>query len=303
MHNHLDLFDKFLHYLTHFRAFSEHTAKNYRFDLQKLAEFIENKKYSLNEFNKSDSRECLKYLQKYELSKRSQARFISSCRSFWTYLQREHAFLVNPWNQIRLPKLDKTLPHILSTEDMLSFLNNIDTSTPVGLRNRTICETLYGLGLRVSELCSLTLHRLDLSARKCIVMGKGNKERVLYFGDITATVLKTYLKSVRPVWATSDSSTLFINQKGAQLTSRTIQRIVKSCAEAQNVATYITPHTLRHNFASDLYRGGADLTVIKDLLGHSNIMTTEIYTHVSNEQLRETIQTCHPYGQMNGIDN
>ena len=242
---------------------------------------------------------CRQFIEtQYDLKKsKTIARYISSYRSFWNYLIKETITKINPWKQIKLPKKTINLPHILSTNDVLDFLNNIDTTFPIGIRNKAICESLYGMGLRVAELCNLELSNCNFEKRECLITGKGNYQRLVYIGDFTYKILQNYIQNVRCLWKTKDSTTLFINKYGNRLSERTIQRIIKDCALKQGFNKHITTHTLRHCYATDLYKGGADLAIIKDLLGHKNLSTTEIYTHVANEDLAQTLNESHPHAQ------
>ncbi len=290
------LIQNFLSHLVEQKNYSAHTAASYHLDLKKLAHFAHLKQCTVHNMDKSFCRDFLSYLATLSLEKSSVARLISSYRSFWTYLIDHQVVSLNPWTHIRLPKKDTKLPSIVSTSVILSFLDGIDTSTPIGLRNRTICECLYGIGLRVSELTQLTLANINFDDGICKILGKGNKERLALFGDITKTIMTSYLSAARPLWATSRHDNFIINTSGNPLSTRSVQRIIKSCCQAQGLSHTITPHTLRHCFATDLYKGGADLTVIKDLLGHRNLSTTEIYTHIANEDLTQTVHLSHPHG-------
>lgn len=257
---------------------------------------MEQQQLTIHSFSKQH---CRQFIETHYEQKKSKtiARYISSYRSFWNYLIKESLIQTNPWKQIKLPKRSINLPHILSTKDVLDFLNKIETKSPVGIRNKAICESLYGMGLRVGELCSLKLTDCNFDKRECIITGKGNYQRLVYIGDFTYKILQNYIQNSRCLWETRDSKTLFINKHGNRLSERTIQRIIKECALKQGFNKHITPHTLRHCYATDLYKGGADLAIIKDLLGHKNLSTTEIYTHVANEDLAQTLNESHPHAQ------
>ena len=271
-------------------------CENYEYDLLALALFMKEFQLQIQSFSKEDCRTYLAKRMDADINPKSISRFISVYRSFWDFLIIKKTVKTNTWKYIRAPKISQSIPHIISTEDMLNFLDGIKMDTPIGLRDRAICEALYGLGLRVSELCSLTMDQLNLKECECRIIGKRNKERIALFGEITRDILIKYINQARPVWLKSHSKTLIINKKGAPITPRSIQRIVKKHSMQQGLRQCLTPHSLRHCFASDLYKGGADLTVIKQLLGHDHLSTTEIYTHVANEELHQTIQTAHPFG-------
>lgn len=283
----------YLDYLFTYKNYSNHTISNYELDLTHLKTFM--KQYHLN-LNHLDKKQCRLFIEShFETKKRKTlSRYISTFRSFWNYLVKQSVVKENPWKQVKLPKQAIQLPHTLSTEDILLFLNNIDTSSPLGLRNKAICETLYGLGLRVAELCSLKLSDCDFTKQECLIHGKGNYERIVYIGNVTLRVLENYVNNARSIWKNTTSTTLFINKNGSRLSERSIQRIVKQCAQSQGFTKPITPHTFRHCYASDMYKGGADIAIIKELLGHKNLSTTEIYTHVANEDLAQTLNESHP---------
>ena len=269
---------------------------NYELDLNLLKAFLSTNKMSLLNLTKNECRQFIE-TQFEQKDRKTLSRYISTYRSFWNFLVKEALIAVNPWTLIKLPKQEKKLPEILSTQEILSFLDNIDTSTSLGLRNKAICETLYGLGLRVTELCNLKLSECDFNKQECLIIGKGNYQRVVYIGDVTLKILHHYVNNVRPIWHHDSSDTLFINQNGQRLSERSVQRIIKQCALKQGLSKSITPHTLRHCFATDLYKGGADIAVVKELLGHKNLSTTEIYTHVANEDLAQTLNDTHPRAQ------
>ncbi len=295
MKSNKQLIHTFLDHIYSFKNYSDHTVNNYERDLMLLFQYSQKKILDFTAFTKLHCREFMSSINQ-EKNPRTLSRYISTYRSFWKFLTHQNYCKYNPWANIRLPKISETLPHVLSTQDVLNFLSQIPTTTSISLRNRTICECLYGMGLRVSELCSLELKHCNIKKGECLILGKGKKDRMVYIGNVTAKILIQYLHYARPVWASKHSSTLILNPQGNAITPRTIQRIVQSCSEKQGFGKKITPHTLRHCFATDLYKGGADLSVIKDLLGHSNLSTTEIYTHVANEDLSQTIRESHPHG-------
>ena len=287
---------RFLDTLHTKKNYSLHTVSNYELDLNYLLSFMSDNAYTLTDLTKHH---CRSFIEEHYPIKNSKtiSRYISTFRSFWNFLIKESITTINPWTQIKLPKTEISLPHILSTKEVLRFLDNIDTSTPLGLRNKTICECLYGMGLRVAELCTLKLSDFNFKKNECLVTGKGNTQRIVYIGEITNQILQDYILNSRPFLDSKSTQNLIINSKGNALSERSIQRIIKKCALEQGLKKHITPHTLRHCFATDLYKGGADLAVIKELLGHKNLSTTEIYTHVANEDLAQTLNESHPHGQ------
>ena len=286
--------NQFLDYLHLRKNYSTHTISNYERDLCYLDNFLIENSLPLHKITRQHCRHFLE-IHFHNKNSKTISRYISSFRSFFNFLNKHHNLSNNPWKQIRLPKQTQSLPHTLSTKDILSFLDNIDTSSLIGLRNRAICECLYGLGLRVSELCQLNLDDCNFESKECRILGKGNVYRTVYIGKITEKIILNYIETYRKIYMKPTSVTLLINKFGTPLSTRSIQRIVKKCAETQGLSHSLTPHTLRHCFASDLYRGGADLAIIKDLLGHKNLSTTEIYTHVANEDLAQSLNESHPH--------
>lgn len=177
---------------------------------------------------------------------------------------------------------------------MIQFLDQLPTQTPLDNRNKVICETLYSTGIRVSELVQLNLNDLELAYDECRIHGKGNKERICIIGNPANKLLDNYIQTIRPLWHHQETDAVFINQRGYRLTPRSIQRIIKQLSQSLNAPYPITPHTIRHCFATDLYNGGADLRTIQDLLGHETISTTQIYTHLSTKKLQQTYKKTHP---------
>jgi len=284
----------------HSAHYSEKTLSSYKLDLLKFLTFTNNTKEDPTTLTKRTCRQYLYFLEQEQLSRSSIHRHISSLRRFWSYLIEKKVVQTNPWQQLTLPKLTKSLPDFLSTDEMISFLDNIDTSTAAGQRDRMICEFLYATGVRVSELANMNLNDLNLSENEARILGKRNKERIVIFADITTMYIRHYLTHCRSKWKTTQTDDAFlINQKGQRLSIRSIQRIIKHCASIQGLEKKITPHTLRHSFATDLFNGGADLSSVQELLGHSNVATTEIYTHVSEKTLFSSFHKAHPHGNKN----
>ena len=280
--------------------YSEKTLKSYKLDLLAFLTFTKHTKEPLDHLTKRTCRQYLYHLEQKQLSRTSIHRHIASLRRFWVYLLAKKAVSNNPWQHLTLPKLNRKLPDFLSTTNMITFLNNINTQHPTGQRDRMICECLYATGIRVSELVSINLADININQHEIRIIGKRNKERIVIFAEITATYIKNYLEHCRPKWEKNKQSNAFIiNQKGNRMSVRSIQRIIKKCATEQKLEKHITPHTLRHSFATDLFNGGADLSTVQELLGHSNVATTEIYTHVSEKTLFSSFHNAHPRGNKN----
>lgn len=279
--------DCFLAFLTRQKNYSSHTISNYKRDILAFLNFTSpNNTDPLSALTPRGCRHYLIALEKKTLKPRSIARAIAALRSFWTFLIATHIVDTNPWEFLTLPRLGQPFPQVLFNEDIEKKLNAIP-NTPQGIRNRAICEFLYSTGLRVSELVSLNIDHIDWEEREVWIMGKGKKERITLFGHSAKDALLRYLDQVRPIWDLTKQPALFINTRGQRLTPRSMQRIVKEMG-------FLTPHTLRHSFASSLLNGGADLKTIQELLGHSSLSTTQIYTHITTEKLQKSYTKAHP---------
>lgn len=288
---------KFLQYLETNKQYSNHTITNYRRDLRRFYEFCDHHKAPFPEISLGKCRKFLYSFKETQLNPKTIARIISSLRSFWNYLIHTNIAQANPWNDIETPKISRTLPKIISQEKMSLFLDALPSSTPVEIRNKALCECLYGSGIRVSELVQLDLSHVSLTRDELMVHGKGNKERIAIFGGPTRMIFKKYLTIARPLWAMPDSNAFFLNQKGHRLTQRSVQRIISKACTVFGIHPPLTPHSFRHSFATDLLNGGANLRTIQQLLGHESLSTTQIYTHVSMKSLQKTYLSTHPRAQ------
>ena len=295
--NWLEAISKFKMFLKIERGLSENSIESYSSDLKSFYGFI--KKNKLSENPKKCNDEIIKkyiYDQSKINSPKTQARRISSIRSFFDYLTFESFIKINPADLIETPKIGKKLPDSLSLNEIIKIINNIDLSHPQGIRNRAIIETLYGSGLRVTELISLKLSNLFFKENLIKVFGKGNKQRLVPMGKFSKKYLKIYIKDQRSKSKIikNDSDTIFLNRNGSQISRIMIFKIVKELAIKSNIKKNISPHTLRHSFATHLIENGADLRTIQKLLGHENIITTEIYTHLDTKHLRHIMRKFHP---------
>ena len=288
------LVKEFLFHLKTQRGYSPHTLSNYERDLRYFLDFVGTETDPLSDLTLRTCKQYLYRLEQKNYNTKSIARMIAALRSFWNFLEETEHAAFNPWSSLALPKIDKTLPTILSKEEMLSFLDNLPTETPLDFRNKTICECLYGAGLRVTELVQLNITDIDLSECEMRIMGKGQKERIALFGKPAQNHLTHYLSLIRPKLVSPNETAIFVNHLGTRITTRSIQRMLKENVLKQNLSHEITPHTLRHSFATDLFNGGADLRAIQELLGHASLGTTQIYTHLSIEKLSETYHRAHP---------
>jgi integrase/recombinase XerC len=303
-----DIFNKYINYLEAERGVSPYTVRNYTNDLlgnyargteRGFFQFLRLKKInSLEEVDKHVLRDYISWLMDQGVVKPSIARKLSAIRSFYRYLVREEILGVNPLEKASSPKLDRRLPSFLSVEETVRLLEAPDLATPQGQRDRALLELLYASGLRVSEIVNLDLAQVNLETNEVRVWGKGSKERVVLIGEPAARMLSTYLSHGRPeLQSKKRSSAVFPNRYGGRLPARRIQKILEKYADVSNIDKRIHPHLLRHTFATHLLDGGADLRVVQELLGHAQLSSTQIYTHVSQSQARKIYLSAHPMAQ------
>lgn len=284
-------------YLRIERGLSKNTIENYGFDIERLCLFLENNKIDVSPIKISD--ETLQqfiYNVAKELNPRSQARIISGLKSFFNYLVFEDYRNDNPLELIEAPKTGRKLPDTLSLQEIDTLIEAIDLSTNEGERNRAMLETLYGCGLRVSELISLKISDLFFDEGFIKITGKGNKERFVPIGSLTQKYIDIYRNAVRSNLNIKKGAedTLFLNRRGNQLTRAMVFTIIKDLAQKTGLKKSISPHTLRHSFATHLLENGADLRSIQLMLGHESITTTEIYVHLDRSFLKEVMHSFHP---------
>ncbi len=289
------IFDKYINYLEAERNASRYTVRNYKNDLLDFFHFLRTKRVSsLEDVDKSVLRGYLGRLNEQGIVKASIARKLSAIRSFYRYLLREEIIATNPIATAS-PKLDRRLPSFLTTGEVERLLEAPDLSTPQGQRDRALIELLYASGLRVSELVSLNLEQINLNTNEIRVRGKGAKERVVLMGKPAAQALNDYLSQGRPeLLGKRVGNALFLNRNGERLVARRVQRILEKYANMAGIGKRVYPHMLRHTFATHLLDGGADLRVVQELLGHANLSSTQIYTHVSKSQARKVYLSAHP---------
>ena len=287
-------------YLKIERGLTENTVKNYCSDIIALAQFISTN--NILEKPKDCSKETLQqfiYQQSKSISPNSQARKISSIKSFFNFLIFEELRINSPADLLEGPKLGRKLPATLNLIEIEKILNSIDLHSPNGYRNRAIIETLYGSGLRVSELVNLTLSNVFFKEDIIRVTGKGEKERLVPLGSYSKKYIQIYVEEIRSLKKIkkTDYDILFLNRNGKKITRAMIFTIVKDSAKKAGIEKKISPHTLRHSFATHLLENGADLRSIQLLMGHESITTTEIYTHLDNKHLKKVIEKFHPRNQ------
>ncbi len=284
-------------YLRIERGLSKNTIENYSFDIERLYLFLEAGKIEVSPIKISDETvQQFIYSVSKEVNPRSQARIISGLKSFFNYLVFEDYRNDNPMELIETPKTGRKLPDTLSVEEIDKLIAAIDLSSNEGERNRAMLETLYGCGLRVSELISLKISDLFFEEGFIKITGKGNKERFVPIGDLTQKYITIYQKEIRSHLniKKGHEDTLFLNRRGSQLTRAMVFTIIKDLAVKAGLNKNISPHTLRHSFATHLLENGADLRSIQLMLGHESITTTEIYVHLDRSFLKEVMHTFHP---------
>jgi len=279
------------------RGLSQNSISGYSHDIKKLLNWLENNSITASPIDISETQlQQFIYTVAKEVNPRSQSRIISGLRGFFNYLIFEEYRKTNPLELIESPKLGRKLPDTLSTDEIDLLIKSIDLSEPQGERNRTIIETLYGCGLRVSELINLKISDLFFKEGFIKVTGKGNKQRFVPIGSTTVKYIELYRKEIRKHQKIKPAAkdTLFLNRRGNALTRAMIFTIVKNLSEKAGIQKNISPHTFRHSFATHLLENGADLRAIQQMLGHESITTTEVYTHIDNTHLTEVINKFHP---------
>ena len=290
-----DLVEDFLRYLLIDKSYSKNTIESYRIDLTRFIEYFND--CNINSIKIDDLKDYIKHLSEINLNKLSISRNISCIKSFYKYLNIEKIIDNNPSDLLYMPKLSKKLPNTL-TEDEVDKLLDIELKDVFGYRNKAMLEVLYATGLRVSELVNLKMENIDFEGDIIRTFGKGNKERVIPIGEYARYYLDLYLNNYRyELLKHGNNEYVFLNNHGNNMTRVGFFKIIKNIANEKGINKEISPHVLRHSFASHLLKHGADLRTIQELLGHSNVSTTQIYTHISNEELKENYKNYHPHGE------
>ena len=290
----------FIAKLEHEKGFSEHTLRAYHKDLLQFDNFLKaEKRSSLESVNHLLLRRFLAVLRSKNYSKTTIARKLASIRSFFKFLIREGELVANPFEMLRTPKQDKKLPHFLSITEVDVLLKTPDSSTVMGLRDMAIMETLYSTGIRVSELVGLDEGSIDFIAGMIKVQGKGKKERLVPIGSPAIKAINEYIDSKsmskkQEEKSVSRSETLFLNKYGGRLTARSVARSLDKYLKVSGINLLTSPHTFRHSFATHLLDKGADLRSVQEMLGHSSLSTTQVYTHITTERLKNVYDKAHP---------
>ena len=284
------------YYLNHERGLAKNTISSYLFDLEQYQVFL-NKYHSINDpkdIAKKHVENFLKTLKKKNSTK-TQSRKLAAIKSFHHFLLLENEIEVDVSKEIEAPKLEKTLPKVLSVDDVLNLLNAIDSDKLLGKRNLALIELIYGSGLRVSELLNIELEDIHLNEGYILIKGKGSKERITPISDSAMIAIRDYMiKSRVDLLKNKKTSYLFLNQNGSKLSRQGFYKLLIKLSEKANINTEISPHTLRHSFATHLLENGMDLRTLQTLLGHEDISTTQIYTHISQKRLKEVYLKTHP---------
>lgn len=288
----------FAAYLKLERSLSPNSIEAYLRDVDKLRQFFETHGMSVSPLRVESEhlKGLLKWVNELGMEARSQARMISGLKAFYKYLLLENVLQADPTEQIDAPRLGRKLPDTLDMEDIDRLIAAIDLSKPEGERNRAILETLYSCGLRVSELVNLKISDLYLDTGFVKVVGKGNKERIVPAGSTVKKRLSDYIRQVRVHIrvAPGEEDIVFLNRRGKRLSRVMVFLLIKELAARTGLRKRISPHTFRHSFATSLVNGGADLRAVQEMLGHESITTTEIYTHLDRDYLRQVIRDFHP---------
>ena len=288
------LIKSFSTYLRIERSLSTNTIESYSNDLNKLSDFLTPKSISATKVRLNDLKDFISSVSEI-LSETSQSRIISAIKSFYKFLLIENLIQIDPSENLVSPKIGRKLPNVLTIEEINLIINSVESNN-VGIRNRAIIEIIYGCGLRVSELTNLLLSNLFLKQGYIKIVGKGNKERLSPIGSLAIDSLNDFLTNVRPGLKINNkfSDHVFINNRGTSLSRSMIFKMIKKYTLKANINKDISPHSLRHSFATHLVEGGANLRAVQEILGHSSITTTEIYTHLDSDYLRSNLVEYHP---------
>lgn len=288
-----DIQKAFLYMLKVERNFSDHTLKSYRDDIVQFNDFLYQESLDLNDFEYKDARNYLSFLYSKNLKRTTVSRKISTLRTFYEYWMTQDESVVNPFVQLVHPKKEQYLPQFFYEEEMEALFKTVETDSKKGMRDKVILELLYATGIRVSELVHIKTQDLDMKLPGVKVLGKGNKERFIPFGEFCKQSIERYLKEFKPLKHV-DHDYLIVNIQGQPITERGVRYVLNDVVKRTSGVTNIHPHKLRHTFATHLLNQGADLRTVQSLLGHVNLSTTGKYTHVSNQQLRKVYLNAHP---------
>lgn len=287
--------EEFIDYIRVERNYSDHTETNYLIDLEEYESYLKVKKINFKNIKYKEIADYIKYLKEDKnLKPTSINRHLSTLRSFYNFLLKENAIKSNPFKLVNGPKKEKKLPNYMKYSEFETLVNTCD-ETPLGIRNRALIELLFATGARIGELINVKISDINYSNREIKVLGKGNKERICYFNSYSEEFLKLYINEARTVLlGNKKSDRLFINHIGGNLTDRGVRDILDKLIKKACLNTKITPHTFRHTFATMLLNEGCDLKSVQELLGHVNLSTTSIYTHLTNDRIKDIYLHTHP---------
>ena len=291
----MEIVEKYLSYLEYNKNYSLKTIENYRLDLNNYFEFLKKESLDYKEVEYQDLRYLFEYFDSKKLKSKSIRRHISSIKGFYKYLVLNGLCETNPFMYVTLPKKETKLPRYLTYNELLEIFNSLELITNYDLRDRLILELLYATGVRVSELINIKISDIDISNQSIKILGKGKKERIVYFNDVACNLLNKYFGIYNSL-NKKNLDYLFLNKKGDKLTTAGISYILNKIIKKVCFNKHITPHMLRHSFATHLLNNGCDLLTVQELLGHSSISTTGIYTHVTLDHVKDVYYKAHPRG-------
>ena len=287
-----DIINEFLDFLTEEKKYSDYTETNYELDLNKYEQFLNGKDYKKIKYQ--DINEYVIYLKKSGYKPTSINRNLSALRSFYNFLVMNKKVKNNPFDLVNSVKTEKRLPNYFKYEDFLSMIDSLDDNH-LNIRNKLILELLFATGIRVSELANIKLVNLDINSKELKVMGKGKKERIVFFGPSAQTAIKDYMKNSRGILLNGKQSDyLLLNHLGNKLTDRGIRLIINKIIKECALAIKVSPHTFRHTFATMMLSNGCSIKSVQELLGHASLNTTSIYTHLTNDEVRSAYLKSHP---------
>lgn len=288
---------EFLDYIKKQKMYSDHTAKNYEIDIMEFNRYLKQEMIDYTSVDYDFIKGYLVYMYDKKLSRNSIARKLSSLRSFYKYLYNNNIVKTNPFKYVKTPKKEKKLPKYLGVEELEIIFKTPDITIPLGQRDKLILEILYATGIRVSELVNIKIGDIDFNKKEIKINGKGNKERIAEFGDYCLDAIDLFIENGRNILLSKHNKVceyLIINEKGNKITTRGVEKIIDNIIKKAALKKKVTPHMLRHTFATHLLNEGCDILTVKELLGHESLESTQVYTHVSNEYLRKVYLNCHP---------
>lgn len=294
--------NQFISYIAKQKKYSVNTVKNYEIDILEFKEYLDSKGLNYLDVDYDFIKGYLMELYNRRLSRSSVSRKLSSLRSFYKFLFNNNLIETNPFKYVSTPKKEKKLPKYLGVQELEIIFNTPDIKTPLGQRDRLILEVLYATGIRVGELVNIKLDDIDFQRKEIRVLGKGNKERIDPFGEYCLDAINMFINDGRKKILDKHNTVcdyLIINEHGTKITTRGVEQIIYNVVKKAALKKHVSPHMLRHSFATHLLNEGCDILTVQELLGHESLETTQVYTHVSNERLRAVYLKCHPLNKKN----